>query len=56
MKGPFPGNTISPELADKIRRKYIPKRAEPKARPVRVVKKSSEHGKQKGASDPEEKG
>ncbi len=40
MKVPFP-NQVSPELLDKMRGKYSPKRQPPKARPVRVIKKSS---------------
>ena len=55
MKEPFP-NQVSPELLDKIRSKYIPKSKSPKDRPVRVIKKSSGRGKNKGATDPKEKG
>lgn len=39
MKEPFPNNYISPELSDRIRSKYFPKREKPEARPVRVIKK-----------------
>ncbi len=57
MKEPFPiPNRIAPELLEKIREKYFSKRNPPKARPVRVIKKSSGLGKNKGPSDPEEKG
>jgi hypothetical protein len=54
MKEPFP-NHMSPELLDKIRSKYFPKREKPEARPVRVIKKSSAHDEKKGSPDAEEK-
>jgi translation initiation factor IF-2 len=38
-----PSNTISPQLAEKIRNRYVPKAAPPKERTIRVVKKSAAH-------------
>jgi translation initiation factor IF-2 len=35
-----PSNTISPQLAEKIRNRYVPKAAPPKERTIRVVKKA----------------
>jgi translation initiation factor IF-2 len=36
-----PSNTISPQLAEKIRNRYVPKAAPPKERTIRVVKKAA---------------